>query len=332
MKLLTSMLTAAALALSSAAYADSPAPSTLAEQFDNPSSMPGWVSLNQSTHPGQGWFQGNAGVFSAHSGAPDSYLAANYLTSSLDEGTIDLWLISPVLSLNGATQFSFHARSAGGAGYMDGLEVLYGYGTGTDVTAFVSLGSMMPVPDTWTAFQASINATGEGRFAVRYHGAAQLSNYVGIDSMTMTAPVPEPATYVMLCIGLAALLGFRHSRAMVACGAIAISSAAFAGGQAPEGGMVVVRDPQTGQLRAPTPAEFRALTGLATSLQAGKVAPAAPSVRRADGTVRRSMGSEAMTYSVVSRDKNGKLTIECVTGEHAAQEAAGEKEHGHETR
>lgn len=331
MKVLKCMLTAAALALSSAAYADAPA-SSLAEGFDDVSSMPGWVTLNQSTHPGYGWFPGNSGVFSAHAGAAGSYLAASYQTSSVDADTIDLWLISPVMSLGGMTQFSFYARSAGGTGYTDYLEVLYGYGAGTDVSAFVSLNGAAAVPDSWTQFQASINATGEGRFAVRYHGPSQLANYVGIDTMTMTAPVPEPATYVMLCIGLAALLGFRHSRAMVACGAIAVSSVAFAGGQATEGGMVVVRDPQTGQLRAPTPSEFRALTGLATSLQAGKVAPAAPSVRRPDGTVRRSMGSEAMTYSVISRDKDGKLTIDCVNGEHAAKEVASGKEHGHETR
>lgn len=330
MKLFTSMLTAAALALSSAAYADAPA--TLAEHFDDVSSMPGWVTLNQSTHPGQGWFQGNESVFPALSGGGNAYLAANYLTSAMDEGMIDLWLISPVMSLNGATRFAFYARSAGGAGYEDGLEVLYGYGAGTDTAGFISLGDTSAVPDNWTLFQASVNASGEGRFALRYHGPSQLSNYLGIDAMSVAPPVPEPATYVMLCIGLAALLGFRHSRAMVACGAIAVSSVAFAAGAAPEGGMVVVRDPQTGELRAPTPAEFRALTGLATSLQAGKVAPAAPSVRRADGTVRRSMGSESMTYSVISRGKDGQLSIECVTGEHAAQQAAGRKEHSHETR
>ena len=331
MKLLTSMLTAAALALSSAAYADTPA-STLAQDFDDVASMPGWVTLNQSTHPGQGWFQGNQSVFPALNGGADSYIAANYLTSSVDADMIDLWLISPVMNLSGATQFSFFARSAGGDGYADFLEVLYGYGAGTDTAGFMSIRASAAVPDNWTQFQANINATGEGRFALRYHGPEQLSNYLGIDAMSVTPPVPEPATYVMLCIGLAALLGFRHSRAMVACGAIAVSSAAFAAGEAPEGGMVVVRDPQTGELRAPTPAEFRALTGLATSLQAGQAAPAAPSVRRPDGTVRRSMGSESMTYSVISRGKDGKLSIECISGEHAAHDAAGGKEHSHEIR
>ncbi len=53
----------------------------LITDFENISSLPteGWVSINDSTVVGgTGWFQGNAGVFSAQSGTPTSYIAANF--------------------------------------------------------------------------------------------------------------------------------------------------------------------------------------------------------------------------------------------------------------
>lgn len=326
MKLFTTIIVAGALVLASTARADSPA--TLSEGFNNISAMPGWVSLNHSVPSGAGWFQGNSGIFGAHSGPSDSYIGASYLASSLESGTVDLWLMSPVLSIGVGTQLNFWMRTAGG--YSDQVEVWFGSGSGTDTSAFTMLGSPYLADNgAWNQAGYTLSGLGEGRIAFRYTGAASELNYVGIDSMSVAPPVPEPATYVMLCIGLLALLGFRHRRAMVACGAIAVSSAAFAG-EPPRSGMVVVRDPQTGQLRAPTDAEFKALTALSSSLQAG--APVAPpqTVVRADGAIQRSMGIEGMSYSVISRGKDGKLTIDCVTGDQAAQKAAGAKENGHE--
>ena len=46
----------------------------LVENFDDLSVAVtnGWVINNQSTSPGNSWFQGNSGVFGAHSGAPTS--------------------------------------------------------------------------------------------------------------------------------------------------------------------------------------------------------------------------------------------------------------------
>lgn len=327
MKLFTTIIAAGALVLASAARADSPA--TLSEGFDDISAMPGWVSQNHSVPSGAGWFQGNSGIFGAHSGPSDSYIGASYLASSLESGTVDLWLMSPVLMIGAGSQLSFWMRTAG-EGYSDLVEVWFGAGSGTDTSAFTMIGSPYLADNgAWNQASYTLSGLGEGRIAFRYTGAASELNYVGIDSMSVAPPVPEPATYVMLCIGLLALLGFRHRRAMVACGAIAVSSAAFAG-EPPTSGMVVVRDPQTGQLRAPTEAEFKALTALSSSLQAGTPSAPAQTVVRPDGTIQRSMGMEGMSYSVISRGKDGKLTIDCVTGDHAAKKAAGAKESSHE--
>jgi hypothetical protein len=127
--------------------------------------------------------------------------------------------------------------------------------------------------------------------------------------------------------------------------ATAVFSVAAAGSAPPAGaaeqpGMVVARDPQTGQLRAPTPAELKALReqpGQASMV--GKAAVEAPAtVARTDGVRQVRLGERAMVYSVVTRGADGKLVEQCVQGEHAAQQAvkAGaaaashSEEHSHE--
>jgi hypothetical protein len=99
-------------------------------------------------------------------------------------------------------------------------------------------------------------------------------------------------------------------------------------------GMVVVRDPQTGQLRAPTAAEMQTLTKQRRTL----AAPAQPTaVTRSDGVRQVYMGDKSQVYTVVTRDADGKLVNHCVQGESAAkaaveQPAATTEEHGHEER
>jgi len=93
-------------------------------------------------------------------------------------------------------------------------------------------------------------------------------------------------------------------------------------------GMVVVRDAQTGQLRAPTAAESRALAPKTTSAM---TAPARPSmVTHASGARQVRLGERGLVYSVVTRDADGKLSDECVRGEEAAEHAVhGHGQHGH---
>jgi hypothetical protein len=80
-------------------------------------------------------------------------------------------------------------------------------------------------------------------------------------------------------------------------------------------GMVVVRDPVTGEFRAPTAAEFQALRGAAgkgTSTQGLSV----PRItQRADGTRQGYLGPNATVYEVVTRDAQGQLHEECVSGQ-----------------
>lgn len=84
-------------------------------------------------------------------------------------------------------------------------------------------------------------------------------------------------------------------------------------------GMVVVRDAQTGQMRAPTAAEARAL---APPSAARLSAPAQPTmVTHPGGSRQVRLGERGLVYSVVKRGADGKLAEQCVHGTEAAEKA-----------
>jgi hypothetical protein len=93
------------------------------------------------------------------------------------------------------------------------------------------------------------------------------------------------------------------------CVLAAFSMHAKAAGQE---GMVVVRDPLTGQLRAPTADELKELRAK-TPATAGVAAPRAPAaISRSDGSRGMRLGEKGMVYDVVTRGPDGTLTHECV--------------------
>jgi hypothetical protein len=106
-------------------------------------------------------------------------------------------------------------------------------------------------------------------------------------------------------------------------------------------GMVVVRDPQTGKMRAPTPEELKALRAKSPPPSVGLgSAPQEPrqlSSRR-DGARGVRLGEKTIVYDVVTRGEDGKLQRQCVQGDAAAADAlqhpanTEHKEHRHETR
>lgn len=106
--------------------------------------------------------------------------------------------------------------------------------------------------------------------------------------------------------------------ALLAAGASCLPAAASAD---PQEGMVVVRDPATGQLRNATPAEVKALRAQQTGhALVRREAPAAVTVRE-NGTKHKHLGESRMVYSVVSRGADGKLDMQCLKGEDAASAA-----------
>jgi hypothetical protein len=111
------------------------------------------------------------------------------------------------------------------------------------------------------------------------------------------------------------------------CVLAAFSMHAKAAGQE---GMVVVRDPLTGKMRAPTADELKELRAKAPAT-AAMAAPRTPAtVSRRDGSHGVRLGEKSMVYEVVTRGPDGKLTSECVRGE-AGTGPAMDHNHGEDT-
>jgi len=213
MNVQTSLYAAGALALALLAPAAQAAVGTtvLNEGFDDVNQLEGWSQVNDSDPQGQGWFQGNGSLFSAWSGGATSYIATNYLGAENGAGSVDSWLISPLLNLTGTTVLSFLSRSAGAPGYSDQLEVRFDEGYGTFDTLLATVGGVDAYPTSWTAFTATLNLEGSGRFGFRYLGDAAALDYIGVDNVSVLTAVPEPASWLMLALGLAGVAALRRT-------------------------------------------------------------------------------------------------------------------------
>jgi hypothetical protein len=121
---------------------------------------------------------------------------------------------------------------------------------------------------------------------------------------------------------------FSISRiAAITAAALAFSGSAFAAGQ---DGQTVFKDPQTGQIRNPNAVEAKQLNDLRAAQRAAAVAErkasGAPQANVVNvlrnGIVQAFLDEESVSYSVVTRDANGQLALECVTGATAAEETS----------
>lgn len=229
---LVPQLVKAALLLGLLHAAASPARAAvlLAQDFDDIGTLAadGWGMVNNSAPGGAtGWFQGNAGIFPAQAGAPDSYVGANFLNAGA--GAISNWLILPELAFSADATLSFFTRSAGDL--PDRLEVRFSAGGGADVGANeASVGSFTTLfftlnpaltpgvyPSDWTQYTvplAAINGL-SGRLAFRYliDDNAFNGDYIGIDSVSVVNTVPEPGTLSLLALGAAGVLAGRRRSA-----------------------------------------------------------------------------------------------------------------------
>jgi hypothetical protein len=196
-------------------------PLVTTEGFDNVGSLPGkgWLFHNESDPVGStDWFQGNTGLFPAHSGNDDSYIAANFLNAGTG-GDVQNWLITPVFQYVNGSRISFWTRTTlNPAIAPDRLRLRFSDNGGstaiTDFDTFLSVNeSLTPTgyPATWTQFTytfTGLPGLTRGRFAFEYSVPETSLNgdYIGIDSVVFTSDVPEPATVLMLTTGMVILL------------------------------------------------------------------------------------------------------------------------------
>jgi hypothetical protein len=181
--------------------------------FDNVSAMPGWVMNNASTPGGiTGWYQGDQTAFTAHSGAANSYVAANYNNAAAG-GSLSNWLITPVFTTATGVSVTFWMRGANDPAYFD--QVTFGFSSGSSAIADFSVSPTVTVgTDGWAMYTVNLAAQGEGatgRFAIQYTGMADNANYIGLDDLTVAA-VPEPATMLVMAAGMLGLAATRRRR------------------------------------------------------------------------------------------------------------------------
>lgn len=114
------------------------------------------------------------------------------------------------------------------------------------------------------------------------------------------------------------------SSALCAAALFLSASAAMAAEPAP--GLRVVKDPVTGELRAPSTEEAAALESAGRARGAARVAPRGlvtgrinpQAIRHADGTVEQELDESSLSYSVATRGPSGRVNTYCVTGPDAA--------------
>lgn len=122
----------------------------------------------------------------------------------------------------------------------------------------------------------------------------------------------------------------RTAFGVVVLGSLVLSSAAFAeepgnpkdskeptmpaaesaGKTAPR--MIVVQDPETGQLRAATTKEIEALKAVAPAPKLAVTGEPTSVEKLLSGRVRAKLGPEYMRYSVVRKNPDGSLSSVCV--------------------
>lgn len=235
----TSMFTKASVpALVSAlalAFAGSASAASLTEGFDTGVPV-GWTVKNNSVPVGTiAWFQGGSGTtFAGHQGGQTSYVGANF-NSTGNVGDISDWLILPSMSFNAGDVLSFYTRTATNSSWADRLEVRFSATGGTDVgndansvgTFTTLLLSINPdlgasgYPQAWTQYSVALDAAANGAIAFRYFvpdggASGSNSNYIGVDTLSITAAVPEPTTYGLMALGLG-LIGLRRRKQSQDC-------------------------------------------------------------------------------------------------------------------
>src|SRR5690606_35239661 len=158
-------------------------------------------------------------VFTSQSGADDSYIGANF-NSTTGNSTISTWLITPEVNVKDGDVLSFYTRTTDflGTVYNDRLEVRMSTGTMTvpsgGPTAVGSFTTVMGIindgyndsyPHTWTQYEYTVSGVGAtpvaANFAFRYNvvngGPSGLnSDYIGIDTVLISEEGgEEPSDY-----------------------------------------------------------------------------------------------------------------------------------------
>ncbi|MPS73456.1 MAG: T9SS type A sorting domain-containing protein [Chryseobacterium sp.] len=214
----------------------------LQEGFDNVAGLTGWTITNQSDTPGSSsWYQGNPGAFFSYEGATNSYILADY--NSTSGSVISTWLISPAVNVKDGDVVSFYTRTTEDTGFVYNSRMEMRMSSGTmivpstghnDIGSFSMLMGVIndglddSYPHDWMKFEYTVSGLGStpvaANFAFRYNvsdagPSGNNSDYIGIDSFSVTegnvtatgcfsAPYGQfpSSTFIPPCFGMPAYI------------------------------------------------------------------------------------------------------------------------------
>ena len=201
------------------------------EDFDNVAGLKkaGWVFQNNSDPPPAAngdWAQGDRSVFYDRTGVDASYISASFTSVGDPSGTISNWLLTPTIPLANGETIRFYTRTVDGLAFPDRLETrlsLSGNSANIGTTA-ASVGDFTDLlltinpnlqtgaanyPTDWKPYALTLSGLpaggASGRIGFRYFVPdagtfGTNGNYIGLDSLTITA-VPEPSAAWVLGLG-----------------------------------------------------------------------------------------------------------------------------------
>lgn len=186
----------------------------LEEKFDDISTLAGngWILANRSTPvgPNAAWFQGEPNAFAAHSGAPNAYIASNFV-SAAPGGNVSNWLILPQLTIGPNSVLTFYTRTDDSGFPGDQLSVRAAVAGNRSFTTLETIGTPTGAdyPMGWTKYTVNLGSFTPGavNIALVYSvtDTSSYGNYIGIDDVrvaNVTSAVPEPGAWMTLSLVL----------------------------------------------------------------------------------------------------------------------------------
>lgn len=238
------------------------------ENFDDITLLAGngWFLQNNSAPVGiTSWFQGTSvaggGPFDSYNGAANSYIGANFNSTTGGSGIISTWLLTPNRTFRNGDVLTFYTRKpatpGGGTDYPDRLEVrLSTNGASTNVGAAGNnvgdfstlLTSVNPTliaggyPYVWTLYTITLSglpAPTSGRIGFRYFvtsagPSGSNSDYIGIDNVVYT-PYVCPVLTVTPASLPGGTAGSAYSQNLAQTGALGAPNYAITAGALPPG-------------------------------------------------------------------------------------------------
>jgi serine protease len=260
------------------------------EGFDNVASLPGWATQNNPDSPGTtAWFQGVDTIFPAHSGAPTSYIAANF--NNTGGSQISNWLMTPQVNFTPSSSISFWTRGTGST-FPDRLQVRVST-AGASVNVGATPGSVGDFtnleldinptltaggyPAVWTQYTIDLSgyAGASGRVAFRYYvptsagPAGNNSDYIGIDTVEFVETIsvcdaPTDLPWLAVSSGGGAIGGGGSAALTVTFDSTGLTDGAYNGTLC-----VNSNDPTTPRVEVPVTLTVESLAEQIIELQAG---------------------------------------------------------------